>query len=127
MKKLIFAVALASFGTLAMAQQVPANKENKRLEKQERHLEKMQKDLGLNDAQVAKIKDLRNREMMQNKSEGQNLKSGRKARMESRDAEMKNILSTEQYGKWKAEREEKKAEIKEKMKNRGKIMQSTTN
>lgn len=121
MKKLMLSIAILGFGTLAMAQQrtmTPEAREQKRLERQKENLSKMQNDLGLNDAQVAKIKDLRDREMMQGKSEREALKAERKQKMERHNQEMKTILTPAQYEKWNAQKAEKRAEMKEKMKKR---------
>lgn len=127
----MFCVAIFGLGTLAMAQQVtksPEDRMQKRLEKQQMHLDKLKQDLGLNDAQVAKIKDLQNREYAQIKSDAENNTLNKKAMLENHNTEMKTILTPDQYTKWQAKRQAKRAEMKEKMQERkSQKMQNTTN
>ena len=123
MKKLILSLAFIGFSTFSMAQQDTVNSDSKmqkRAERQQAHLEKMKQELGLNDAQVAKINDLRAREASVRKSKMEAHKADKKALMENHDKEMKTILSPEQYDKWQAKRLEKKKEIKEKMRSKRK-------
>lgn len=116
MKKAIVCAVLG-IGSLMMAQQTPNRqeaREQKRIENQKANLDKMKQELGLNDAQVAKIKDIRDREFQLRKTKMEQEKTERKARMEKHDSEMKNILSTDQYNKWKANRVEKMERMKNK-------------
>ena len=125
MKKLVLGVAFLTLGTFAMAQQNqrmqkmdPAKMEQKRAE----NMKQMQTDLNLNDAQVNKIKALQDQRMAERKENAPQMQAQRKARMEKmqvkRDqhqAEMKQILTPEQYQKWESMR-------KNKMQQKGKMM-----
>lgn len=125
MKKLVLSVALVAVGTFAMAQQNqkmqkmdPAKMEQKRAE----NLKQMQTDLNLSDAQVAKMKALQDKRMEERKQNAPQMQAERKAKMEKmqakraqHQAEMKQILTPEQYQKWEGMQ-------KQKMQERGKMM-----
>ena len=125
MKKLVLGAAFLTLGTFAMAQQNqrmqkmdPAKMEQKRAE----NMKQMQTDLNPNDAQVNKIKALQDQRMAERKENAPQMQAQRKARMEKmqakRDqhqAEMKQILTPEQYQKWEGMR-------KDKMQQKGKMM-----
>ena len=110
MKKIVLSAAFAVFGTFAMAQQDgkmmqkdPAQMEQKRAE----HLKKMQADLGLSDAQVAQVKALQDKRMAERKENAPKMQAERKAKRTQIDAkraqheaEMKQILTPEQFQKW---------------------------
>ncbi|MBN9312053.1 MAG: hypothetical protein BGO40_12400 [Chryseobacterium sp. 39-10] len=116
MKKLVFSAALALFATsFAMAQQLghtqndAAQFEQKRAER----LKTMQSDLGLSDAQVAKIKELQEKRMQERKAMEPKMQAERKEKMEQmkakreqHEAEMKQILTPEQFQKWQSQRKE---------------------
>ena len=116
MKKIVLSAAFAVFGTFAMAQQDgkmmqkdPAQMEQKRAE----HLKIMQADLGLSDAQVAQVKALQDKRMAERKAQAPQIQAERKAKMEQwkakkeqHMAEMKQILTPEQYKKWEAQKQE---------------------
>lgn len=120
MKKLVLSVALVAVGTFAMAQQTqkmqkmdPAKMEQKRAD----HMKQMQTDLNLSEAQVAKLKVLQDQRMAERRQNAPQMQVERKAKMDQmkakRDqhqAEMKNILTPEQYQKWEAMRKEKMQE-----------------
>ena len=120
MKKLVLSVALFAVGTFAMAQQTqkmqkmdPAKMEQKRAD----HMKQMQTDLNLSEAQVAKLKVLQDQRMAERRQNAPQMQVERKAKMDQmkakRDqhqAEMKNILTPEQYQKWEAMRKEKMQE-----------------
>ncbi|MBK1894241.1 hypothetical protein [Chryseobacterium paridis] len=146
MKKLILAIAFVGIGSFAMAQQTtPQDKQAKRAEMQQKmqqreqdHLEKMQKDLNLSQQQVTQIKDLhakRKAEMMaefdKNKGERQAKMEEMKAKRQQMDADMKKILSPEQYDKWQADRkakmEKRRAEMKDKKMMEKPMPAATTN
>lgn len=135
MKKLVLAIAFIGMGSFAMAQQTPSNPQDrqaKRAEMKEKfqqreqeHLAQMQKDLNLNQGQVDKIKALQDRKKAEMKSEFEKNKGERQARMEQMkakraqmDAEMKQILTPQQYDKWQADRkakmEQRRVAMKEK-------------
>lgn len=125
MKKLIFSAAFVTIGTFVMAQQAtkmhkmdPAQMEQKRGE----HMLKMKTDLNLSDAQVAKIKALQDQRIAERKQIAPQKQAERKAKMEQmkakrmqHQAEMKQILTPEQYQKWHANN-------KGRMHNKGKMM-----
>lgn len=132
MKKLILAIAFIGMGSFAMAQQTtPQDKQVKRAEMQQKmqqreqdRLEKMQKDLNLNQNQVAQIKDLQAKRKAEMMAEFEKNKGDRQAKMDQMtakraqmDADMKKILTPEQYDKWQADRkanmEKRKAEMKD--------------
>lgn len=134
MKKLVFAVALVGMGSLAMAQQTPPqDKEGRRAEmhqkfqeKERDHLDKMQKDLNLNQSQVAQIKALHEKRKAEMKADFDKNKDQRQARMqemkakkERMDADMKQILTPQQYDKWQADRKVKMEQRKMAMKEKG--------
>ena len=120
MKKLVLSVALVAVGTFAMAQQTqkmqkmdPAKMEQKRAD----HMKQMQTDLNLSEAQVAKLKVLQDQRMAERRQNAPEMQVERKAKMDQmkakRDqhqAEMKDILTPEQYQKWEAMRKEKMQE-----------------
>lgn len=134
MKKLVLAVALVGMGSLAMAQQTPPqDKEVRReemhqkfQEKEREHLDKMQKDLNLNQSQVAQIKALHEKRKAEMKADFDKNKDRRQARMqemkakrERMDADMKQILTPQQYDKWQADRKAKMEQRKMAMKDKG--------
>lgn len=134
MKKLVLAVALVGMGSLAMAQQTPPqDKEGRRAEmhqkfqeKEREHLDKMQKDLNLNQSQVAQIKALHEKRKAEMKADFDKNKDRRQARMqemkvkrERMDADMKQILTPQQYDKWQADRKAKMEQRKIAMKDKG--------
>lgn len=134
MKKLVLAVALVGMGSLAMAQQTPPqDKEGRRAEmhqkfqeREQEHLDNMQKDLGLNQSQVAQIKALHEKRKNEMKADFDKSKDQRQARMEQMkakreqmNADIKKILTPQQYDKWQADRKAKMEERKMAMKDRG--------
>ncbi len=120
MKKLILGAAFLSISTFAIAQQSPkiqkmdpAKMEQKRAD----HLKKMQVELNLSDAQVAQLKDLQNKKMAERKKMAPQKMAERKAKMElmkakraQHQAEMRKILTPEQYKKWEAKQQDMKKE-----------------
>ena len=110
MKKIVLSAAFAIIGTFAIAQQAPqmqkkdpAQMEQKRAEK----LKEMKAELNLTDSQVAQIKSLQDKKMAERKQNAPKIQAERKAKMEvmkakreQYQAEMKQILSPEQYQKW---------------------------
>ena len=136
MKKLVLAIAFIGIGSFAMAQQTtttPQDKQAKRAEmqqkfqqKEQEHLAEMQKDLNLNQGQVDKIKALHDRrkaemkaEFDKNKDQRQAKKEAMKAKRAQMDADMKQILTPQQYDKWQADRKAKMEQRKTAMKDKG--------
>lgn len=126
MRKLVLSVVLLAVGTFAMAQNQkiqkmdPAQMEQKRAD----HMKQMQAELNLSDAQVTKIKALQDRRMAERKKNAPQMQAERKAKMEQmkakrdqNNAEMKQILTPEQYQKWETSK-------KGKMQKRGQMMKS---
>ena len=84
----------------------------------------MKKNLGLNDNQVSQVQALNLKYAQQNES----LKGGTdtkeqkmktmKANETARDAELKGILTADQYKKWQAKKSETKEHMKEHMKEK---------
>ncbi|RMZ60426.1 hypothetical protein D1632_04340 [Chryseobacterium nematophagum] len=122
MKKLVLAIAFIGMGSVAMAQQTtPQDRQAKRAEfqqkmqqKEDDHLAQMQKDLNLNPTQVTQIKALHEKRKAEMKADFDKNKDSRQAKMEQMkakkaqmDADMKNILTPEQYTKWQADRKTK--------------------
>lgn len=108
MKKLVLSFALVGLGTFAMAQQTqkkeitPEQKAMYEQRKAER-FDKMKADLKLSDAQVNQIKNLQEK----NKAQREKMMAERKVQMqehkakrEQMQADMKKILTPEQYAKW---------------------------
>lgn len=116
MKKIVFSAAFVVMGTFAMAQQTPmmnkkdpAEMEQKRQEK----LKMMQAELNLTSAQVAQIKALQDKKMAERKQNASQMQAQRKAKMEAMkerqeqwNAEMRKILTPEQYTKWEAKKQQ---------------------
>lgn len=133
MKKLVLAIAFIGIGSFAMAQQTtPQDRAAKRAEmqqkmqqKEQEHLAEMQKDLNLNASQVAQIKALHETRKAEMKAEFEKNKEVRQAKMEEMkakraqmDADMKKILTPEQYDKWQADRKTKMEQKRMAMKER---------
>ncbi|MDR6517040.1 hypothetical protein [Chryseobacterium camelliae] len=133
MKKIVLAIAFIGWGSVAMAQQVtPQDRTGKRAEMREKmqqreqdHLAQMQKDLKLNEGQVAQIRALHDKQKAGMKADFEKNKEMRQARMEDMkarraqmDADMKRILTPQQYDQWQAERKEKMEQRRMAMKDR---------
>ena len=126
MKKIVLSAAFVIIGTFAMAQQTPmmnkkdpAQMEQKRQEK----LKVMQTELNLTNAQVAQIKALQDKKMAERQQNAPQMQAERKAKMEAMkarqeqwNAEMRKILTPEQYQKWETKK-------KQNMQNKGQKMQ----
>lgn len=95
-------------------------------------VKRMSQDLNLNEKQISEVRALitkesaireaKKAEMKEKRAMKANDRKAAKANMEkeraSADAEMKKILTPEQYAKWDKIREERKANMKEKMMER---------
>ncbi|MGE8554289.1 MAG: hypothetical protein ACN6OB_10220 [Chryseobacterium jejuense] len=141
MKKLVLAIAFIGMGSFAMAQQTtPQDKEARRAEMQQKmqqreqeHLTQMQKDLNLNASQVAQVKALHETRKTEMKADFAKNKEVRHAKMEEMkakraqmDADMKKILTPEQYDKWQVDRKAKMEQKRMTMKDR-KMMKKPMN
>ncbi|MCS4305260.1 hypothetical protein [Chryseobacterium sp. BIGb0232] len=133
MKKLVLAIAFMGIGSFAMAQQTtPQDKEARRAEmqqkmqqKEQEHLAQMQKDLNLNASQVTQVKALHEKRKAEMKADFAKNKEVRQAKMEEMkakraqmDADMKKILTPEQYDKWQADRKAKMEQKRMAMKDK---------
>lgn len=129
MKKLVLAIAFIGMGSFAMAQQTtPQDREARRAEmqqKEQEHLAQMQKDLNLNASQVAQVKALQEKRKAEMKADFVKNKEVRQAKMEEMkakraqmDADMKKILTPDQYDKWQADRKVKMEQKRMAMKDR---------
>ncbi|MFT6748145.1 MAG: protein CpxP [Flavobacterium sp.] len=118
MKKLIV-MAFLAIGLGSFAQQKAVRKaknENLTMEqRQEKILQKMQKDLALTPDQVLKMKDLMSKKQKEIADQRETRKSLAQEKMATRKSEMEKILTPEQFKKWETtmtERKEKMIERK---------------
>ncbi len=130
MKKIVFSLLLMGATGFAFAQQttepMKADRQAKRqemMQKRQQNWDQMKKDLNLTADQENKIKALHERnaadmkqKMAERKTDRENMKQDMKAKKEQNDAEMKKILSPEQYTKWNDIKAQKKAERQNRMK-----------
>ncbi len=133
MKKTFLTIALG-LATITFAQQKEMDKsgkmnpEQRKVEMQKRqqeHLDKMSKDLNLSQDQIKKIKDLQDKQiadvkknLKKNKEERNDRMQEMKKKQEAHAAEMKKILSEDQFKKWEADRKNKMERSKEMMKDK---------
>ncbi|MEO7976724.1 hypothetical protein [Flavobacterium sp.] len=143
MKKLFIAalllVGIASFAQDGDMDKKPAREQRERLtpeQRNEKQLKKITTELNLNTAQQEQVKlfiaersakseKLREARKGQKES-GTKLSADQKeafkkemiAEKETTDAKMKGILTTDQYSKWKANQEENKDKMRERIKER---------
>ncbi|MBV2165895.1 MAG: hypothetical protein KUL76_05125 [Kaistella sp.] len=137
MKKIVFSAAFVVMGTFAMAQQTPmmnkkdpAQMEQKRQEK----LKMMQAELNLTSAQVAQIKALQDKKMAEKQQNASQMQAQRKAKMEAMkarqeqwNAEMRKILTPEQYQKWETKKQQNMQNKRQKMQKHQMKRMSVTN
>lgn len=124
MKKLVFSLALVTIGTFAMAQHSPMKKMDKAdmQQKKEARMQEMKQQLGLSDAQVAKLNALQEKKsaerLQAHTKQMEAKKADMKAKREQADNDLKQILTPEQYTKWQTIRKQKMEERKTKMMER---------
>ena len=137
MKKIVLSAAFVILGTFAMAQQTPmmnkkdpAQMEQKRQEK----LKMMQTELNLTNAQVAQIKALQDKKMAERQQNAPQMQAERKAKMEAMkarqeqwNAEMRKILTPEQYTKWEAKKQQNMQNKRQKVQQHQMKKMSATN
>ena len=137
MKKIVLSAAFVILGTFAMAQQTPmmnkkdpAQMEQKRQEK----LKMMQTELNLTNAQVAQIKALQDKKMAERQQNAPQMQAERKAKMEAMkarqeqwNAEMRKILTPEQYQKWETKKKQNMQNKRQKMEKHQMKKMSATN
>ena len=132
MKKIIVAVLLV-VGITAFAQEKkgrPAGREKLTSEqKVDFQVKKMTTDLNLNEKQVKDVRALVAKQVDKREAKKAEMKNLQTKKSEERraqmkieqavvSAEMKEILTAEQFAKWEKNREEKKEKMKEKMSER---------
>ena len=121
MKKVIL-VALLVVGMTTFAQEKKGRRaEGAKLTSEQKvdlQVKKMTKDLDLNETQTKEIRVLVTKEVEKREAKREEMKAQRKAEEAAVSADMKKILTPEQYAKWEKNREEKKESTKEKMAKR---------
>ncbi|QBZ96622.1 hypothetical protein [Flavobacterium sangjuense] len=132
MKKVIVA-ALLVVGITAFAQEKEGRRAGREKltseQKVDYQVKKLTKDLDLSEKQAKDVKALVTKQVAKReakKAEMQELKAKKREEMKAQreaeqaavSADMKKILTAEQYAKWEKNREEKKESIKEKMAER---------
>jgi Spy/CpxP family protein refolding chaperone len=132
MKKLLLSAAFLAVGTFAFAQQngQTMKKDQQTMEqRQADHFKKMQTELNLTETQVAQLKTLHEKRMAERKMEAPQRQAERKAKMEKmkakraeHQAEMKKILSPDQYQKWMASNQQKMQKKRQMMHKKGDMM-----
>lgn len=125
MKKIVFSAAFVVMGTFAMAQQTPMMNKKDPAEMEQNRQEKlkmMQAELNLTSAQVAQIKALQDKKMAERKQNASQMQEQRKAKIEAMkerqeqwNAEMRKILTPEQYTKWEAKKQQNMQNKRQKM------------
>ncbi|MBF6610955.1 MAG: hypothetical protein ITF99_07435 [Chryseobacterium sp.] len=132
MKKMVLTVMVLAMGTFAMAQKTPMTPEKKaemlkqKETKAQEHLAEMQKELQLNATQMDQLRALHEKrkaegkkQMEKNKEARMQKKGDRMQKMKEREAEMKAILTPQQFEKWQAQKQVKRQQMKEKMDKKG--------
>lgn len=129
MKK-VFVAALLVVGITAFAQEKEGRRAGREQltteQKVDFQVKKMSKDLDLNEKQTQEIKAVVTKQVEKREAKRAEIKADKdknreemRANMEKEQAavsaDMKKILTPEQYAKWEKNREEKKEKMKEKM------------
>lgn len=136
MKKL-FLLALLVVGTTTFAQKREEKREQLTPEQQvELQVKRMKLELDLNDKQIVEVKKIMSKQIEKREAKKAELKAkkaeGQKPTADERfalknqmldeqiahKAEMKKILTADQFSKWEQNRDEAKSKMKSKMKNR---------
>ncbi len=117
MKKALAAAAIIAFTISAQAQQRTKMEKPTQAQIEQRQAKKlkmMQTDLNLSDAQVSKIKSVQDRHRSENKQLMAERKTEMKAqremaaaRRQQHQAEMKEILTPEQFEKWQSKKQDR--------------------
>lgn len=115
---------------MKMQQKNPAQMEQNRAEK----MKMMQTELSLTNDQVAQIKMLQDKKMADRKANEPKMQAERKAKVqqmkaknEQWNAEMKQILTPDQYTKWEANKQAKMKDRKGSMHNKKMMKAGTKN
>lgn len=120
MKKLVFSLAFVAFGTFAMAQENPQLLSKKmsptqNAERKEAKLKQMQTELGLSNEQVVKLRALEEKRKNEMTAQKEERKQEMQANHQKHDAELKAILTPEQFTKYQDLRQKKMKSRAEKM------------
>ncbi len=134
MKKM-FALAVLMVGMTSFAQEKPVGKKMDKAkmerltpeQRNEQHLKKLTKDLGLNDSQQKQMATLLSEQSAKReskKAEREKLMQAKRAErneeMKAFDTKVKTILTPEQSKKWDEMKAEKREKVKEKVQERRK-------
>lgn len=132
MKKVLI-IALLAVGLTAFAQEKDGKRAGREKlttdQKVELQVKKMNKDLGLNDKQTEQVKALVTKEVQKREAKKaemqktkdkkiEEMKTQMEAEQASVSAEMKKILTPEQFTKWEKIRDERKAKMRERLQDR---------
>ena len=103
-------------------------------QKRQEKLKMMQAELNLTSAQVAQIKALQDKKMAERKQNASQMQEQRKAKMEAMkarqeqwNAEMRKILTPEQYTKWEAKKQQNMQNKRQKVQQHQMKKMSATN
>ncbi len=124
MKKLVLTIAFFGIGSIAFAQQKTTigsgmsatDTTHKRGDMKKQYAAKMQQELGLTPTQVDQIQALNAKDKASWKVKTESNIEDKKAMKAAHEAEMKKILTPEQYTKWQTLKAERKNEMKNKNK-----------
>ncbi len=115
MKRIILFVTVLAFATLTYAQK-PANQATPE-QRATQITKKMTQELGLNATQEAKVKEISLAAAKRNdaiKQQQKDVKTQLKESETTRDADLQKVLTTEQFAKYKQQKEAKKQEMLQK-------------
>jgi Spy/CpxP family protein refolding chaperone len=135
MKKMFLAIVMLVGMTTWAQEKEGRSPEREKLSPEQRvdlQVKRMTKDLNLNEKQISDVRALITKESEKREAKKAEMKEKREMKVKGRkeakayiekeraaaDAEMKKILTPEQYAKWDKIREERKANMKEKMMER---------
>lgn len=115
MKTIILSTAFLAFSTIAFAQQSkPLMKQQKMEMNKEDQMNKLKTELNLTDAQVTKIKEVKERRKAEKIDQMKMRQAEMKLKIQKNDDEMKQILTAEQYTKWQEMKNKRMAERQQK-------------
>lgn len=124
MKNFAIILSFLAIGNWATAQTSPVkedvqSRKAKMEMKRAEHMAELQRELNLSPEQVNKIQAAQNKQRELTKQQNETFRNQRKESFkknrEAIDAEMKTILTPQQYDKWQAKKKEKIAEKRAKM------------
>lgn len=128
MKKIVLSALFVITGSFAMAQQgaMMKNRSPEQMEQRRAdNMKQMQANLNLTPAQVTQINTLHDKKMAERNQNMPMMQAQRKAKMQAMQekrtqhaAEMRKILTPEQYKKWEVTRNDRMQNNSKKMQNR---------